>query len=151
MSIKQYVVFKLGKESFGVDIEAVNEITDCKELNKIPNAPYYFEGITNLRGEVIPLINLKKKFNIEDLTKNVKERVIVTSISNKKIGFIVDDASETVTIDEKDIDPPSVLISNDGTEYIHGIGKLENRLLIILNLEKILSPKEREQALSVEI
>ncbi len=99
----------------------------------------------NLRGDVIPIINLKKRFHIEDNGVTSETRIIVVNIDGKKTGFIVDSASEVLTIDEKDIDPPSSIITGNERQFITGIGKVEERILIILDLEKILSEEQKKE------
>lgn len=142
---KQYVVFKLENESYAVDIKNVSEITELKESTKVPNAPNFVDGIINLRGNVIPIINLKKRFNIEDGKLSKETRIIVVNINDKKTGFVVDAASEVLTINEKDIDPPSNIITGEDRQFIIGIGKVKERILIILDLEKILSEEQKQE------
>ena len=147
MSNKQYVVFKLSNESYAVDIMNVSEITEPKKNTKVPNAPDFVDGIINLRGEVIPIIDLKKRFDIvlKDNNTYKDKRIIVVNMDDKKIGFIVDTASEVLTINENDIDPPSNIIAGDDRQFITGIGKVEERILIILDLEKILSEEQKQE------
>lgn len=143
MSVKQLVIFKLGNEEYGIDISKVNEISQFKESNKIPNSPDFISGIINLRGDIIPMIDLKIKFNICTGSKTDR-RVIVTNIKEKKVGFVVDEASEVLSIMENDIDPPPELISREERQYITGIGKLKDRIIIILDLEKILTNEQKK-------
>lgn len=145
MNAKQYVVFKLANESYAVDIMNVSEITEPKQSTKVPNAPDFVEGIINLRGEVIPIIDLKKRFDIENNSKSTDKRIIVVNIENKNVGFMVDAADEVLTIDEKDIDPPSNIITKSDRQFITGIGKVGDRILIILDLVKILSENQIQQ------
>lgn len=144
MSEMQLVIFSLGKEEYGVDIMQVKEIVTYKEPVKVPNTPQFVEGIINLRGEIIPIVNLKKRFNIPGEDIGDQTRVIVMSIDSKKVGFIVDDASEVITINNENIEPAPEIVAGIDRRYITGIGKVEERILIILDLDKLFSEKEQE-------
>lgn len=146
MSEKQYVVFKLGKEKYGIDIMNVKEIGPYQESVRVPNTPDFIEGIINFRGKVIPIINLKKRFKLEDKGITNDTRIIIINLEQKQVGFVVDEASQTVRLDDKDIDPTPEIISSVDRRYITGVGKLgENRLLILIDLEKVLSDEEKEK------
>lgn len=152
MAENQYVVFKLGKGEFGIDIMNVKEIGPYEESISIPNTPDFIEGIINNRGNVIPIVNLKKRFLLGELEVTKDTRVIVISLGEKEVGFIVDGASETVRINEDQIDPPPSYIAGVDKKYITGVGKLnEKRLLILIDLEKILSSNEVEEIKSLEV
>lgn len=144
MAENKYVIFKLNKEEYGVDIMTVKEVSEVKESIKVPNTPYFVDGIINIRGDITPIINLKKRFNILEDEK-VKEgaRIIVVNIQNKLVGFLVDDASQVLAIDEKNIDPAPEIIAGVDKMYMQGIGKLEDRMIIILDLEKVLNEDEK--------
>lgn len=151
MSEKQYVVFKLGKEEYGIDIMNVREIIQYQESIKVPNSPKFIEGIINYRGKVIPIICLKKKFGIEDSLRDGNTRIIVINLNEKQIGFIVDEASQTVRIDDDNIDPTPDIIVGIERRYITGVGKLGDRLIILIDLEKVLTDEEREKVELLEI
>lgn len=144
MAERKYVIFKLNKEEYGVDIMTVKEVSEVKEAIKVPNTPYFVDGIINIRGDITPIINLKKRFNIEDDEK-VKDgsRIIVVSLKNKLVGFLVDDASQVLAIDEKNIDPAPELVAGADKMYVEGIGKISDRMVIILDLEKVLNEEEK--------
>ncbi|SHJ54315.1 chemotaxis protein CheW [Tepidibacter formicigenes] len=145
MAEKKYVIFKLNKEEYGVDIMTVKEVSEVRETIKVPNTPQFVDGIINIRGDITPIINLKKRFNIEENNESIEgARIIVVSIKDKMVGFIVDDTSQVLSIDEKNIDPAPELIAGVDKTYIQGIGKLEDRIVIILDLEKILSENEKD-------
>lgn len=146
---KQYVVFKLGREEYGIDIAFVNEISEFKESNQIPNTPYFIDGVINLRGEIVPIINLKKKFNITDDEISQSKRILVVNIIDKKVGLIVDQASEVSSIKEENLELPPDIICGEDRKYISKIGKLENRIIIILDSEKILKKDETSQLIEV--
>lgn len=152
MAENQYVVFKLGKGEFGIDIMNVKEIGPYEESISIPNTPDFIEGVINYRGNVIPIVNLKKRFLLGELEVTKDTRVIVISLGEKEIGFIVDGASETVRINDEQIDPPPSYIGGVDKKYITGVGKLdEKRLLILIDLEKILSPNEVEEIQELQV
>lgn len=150
MSEIQFIIFKLGQEEYGVNIVQVQEIGDYAEPVHVPNTPDFVEGVMNLRGEIIPIVNLKKKFNlpVEELTENA--RTMVINVGSKRIGFTVDDASEVLALDESSIDPaPEIIVGND-KKYIVGIGKLKDRILIMLDLNALFSNDEKQQIEAIE-
>jgi purine-binding chemotaxis protein CheW len=152
MAENQYVVFKLGKGEFGIDIMNVKEIGPYEESISIPNTPDFIEGVINYRGNVIPIVNLKKRFLLGELEVTKDTRVIVISLGEKEIGFIVDGASETVRINDEQIDLPPSYIGGVDKKYITGVGKLDaKRLLILIDLEKILSPDEVEEIQELQV
>lgn len=152
MAEKQYVVFKLGKGEFGIDIMNVKEIGPYEESISLPNTPEFIEGIINYRGNVIPVINLKKRLSIGELEITKDTRIIVINLENKEIGFIVDEASQTMRLDDDQIDPTPSYVKGIDKRYITGVGKIdEKRLLILIDLEKILTDEEIEEFKSFEV
>ncbi|WP_069649828.1 chemotaxis protein CheW [Caloranaerobacter ferrireducens] len=144
MAEKQYVIFKLNQEEYGIEISNVKEITDYKEGIKVPNASGFVDGVINLRGDVVPIINLKKRFNL-DITKIEKNsRIIITNINEKLVGFVVDDASQVLTINDDDVESPPELILNGNRQFITGIGKVDDEIIIILNFKEALSEEEKQ-------
>lgn len=145
MAELQFVVFKLGREEYGVNIMQVQEIGPYQEPVKVPNTPDFVEGVMNLRGSVIPVLSLKKRFNIpgQELTENT--RSIVINFGSKQIAFIVDDASEVLTLDTAEIQETPEIIAGVDRKYITGIGKKGDRLLIILDLSFLLDEREQIQ------
>lgn len=151
MSENQYVVFKLGKEEFGIDIMNVQEIIPYEESIHVPDTPDFIEGIINYRGNVIPIINLKKRFKLETKENTEDTRIIVINLDEKEVGFIVDEASQTLRLDQDEIDSAPEIITGIDKRYIIGVGKIdESRLLILLDLEKILTQDEIEEIESLE-
>ena len=134
----QLVTFKLGNEEFGLDILKVKEIIKPVAITKMPNSPYYVEGVINLRGEVIPVINLRKRLNLAENEQNSKTRIIVIETNKKTTGFIVDEVNEVLRIPENIMEATPELVSGVDSEYIIGVGKLDDRLLIHMDIEKIL-------------
>lgn len=150
MSEKQYVIFNLGSEQYGVDIMKVKEISEFKESTKVPSSPYFIDGIINLRGEIIPIVNLKKRFNIDNNDVNSDTRILVINLNNKNVGFVVDEASQVLRINDDDIDPAPEIIAGIDRQYITGVGKVEEKIIILLDLEKILTDKEKIQLKEME-
>lgn len=151
MSENQYVIFKLGKEEYGIDIMNVSEIVQYQESVKVPNSPVFIEGIINYRGKVIPIVCLKKKFKMESSINDANTRIIVININDRQIGFLVDEASQTVRIDDSDIDPTPDIITGIERKYITGVGKVDNRLIILINLEKVLTDDDKEKIEMLEV
>ncbi|HDM76955.1 MAG TPA: purine-binding chemotaxis protein CheW [Deltaproteobacteria bacterium] len=146
--IKQLVSFILGKEEFGVDILMVQEIIRLATITPIPNAPEFIEGVINLRGKVIPISDLRKRLKItKEEVKNAKHtRILVIEIDGNVTGFIVDAVSEVLKIPINRIEPPpEIIVSSIDSEYISGVIKLEENLLILLDFKKILRIDERDK------
>lgn len=136
--ILQLVTFKLGDEEYGIDILRVQEINRMTEITTIPKAPFSVEGVINLRGKVIPVVNLRKKFGLGMKEVDYQSRIIVVDVGTT-VGLIVDSVSEVLRVSSETIEPPPPVTGGIGTEYIMGIGKLEDRLIIILDVHKLLS------------
>ncbi len=135
----QLVVFNIGREEFGVEIMRVQEIIRMINITRIPQAPEYIRGIINLRGRIIVVLNLNVIMGMETKEQDENTRIIVANIDETVMGFIVDSVSEVIRLPEKNVEPaPAVIASKIGTEYVRGVGKMEDRLLILLDLDKIL-------------
>lgn len=145
MTDKQYVVFKLGKEEYGIFIMNVREIVPHQESIKVPNVPGFVSGIINYRGTVIPIIDLKKRFNLSDSEVDGNTRIIVINLNERQVGFIVDEASQTVKLEDSEIDPTPDIVAGVDRKYITGVGKLDNRLIILIDLEKVLTEEEKSE------
>lgn len=141
---EQLVVFRLANEFYGVDIGAVNTIIRMQEITEIPQTPVFVEGVINLRGSIIPVIDLRKRFAlpVEEMSK--ASRIVVVESSGQMIGMIVDAVAETLRLPLSDIEPPSPVIASIDAEYLRGVGKQENRLVILLDLERVLTMREME-------
>ncbi len=138
----QLVSFKIGSEEFGVDILKVQEIIRMVEITQVPQAPSYVEGVINLRGRVIPIIDLRKRLNLELREMDKNTRIVVVDIGGNIMGMIVDSVSEVLRLPSKTIEPPPDLVSGIDSDHISGVAKLEDRLLIFLDLSKIVSSGE---------
>ncbi|TZE83584.1 chemotaxis protein CheW [Calorimonas adulescens] len=143
MSERQVVVFKLQGEEYCIDIMKVMEIIRMQEIVKLPDTPDFVEGVVNLRGKIIPVIDLKKRFHLEGKEISEETRIIITDTDGKTVGFIVDNVTEVLRLNEDDIEPINTDVVGIDKDYIAGIGKLENRLLILLDLNKVLTKEEK--------
>lgn len=138
----QLVSFKIGDEEFGVDILSVQEINRMSQITKVPNTPEFIEGVINLRGRIIPVIDLRVKLGMIRKEHSKNTRIVVVELKGQTIGFIVDEVSEVLRIPKEITEAPPDMVGGVNSDYITSIGKLEDRLLILLDLEKILSTSE---------
>ncbi|WP_073089759.1 chemotaxis protein CheW [Thermosyntropha lipolytica] len=133
MAEKQFVVFKLGDEYYGFDILNIQEITRYQKPTLLPNMPDYMEGIINLRGNIIPVINLRKKFNMHEGQVTEESRIIVADVHQQKIGILVDAVSRVAKINEEEIEAYQETDLDYKARYISGLAKKENEIIILLN------------------
>ena len=141
----QLVSFKIGNEEFGINILIVQEIIKTVQITKVPNAPVFVEGIINLRGRVIPVIDLRTRLNLEKKPQDKDTRIIVMEINTKTVGFIVDEVNEVLRIPKSITEPPPSMVTGINSEFITAVGKLEDRLITLIDLEKVLSADEKSQ------
>ncbi|MCH5289195.1 MAG: chemotaxis protein CheW [Treponema sp.] len=149
----QQVTFQLGEEIYGVDIMDVKEIVKVTPVRPIPNAPYYVEGIFNLRSEIIPVINLHRRFGIKKMAVDedgmeFEGGFIILNIDGMKAGIVIDRVARVVTIEKDEIKPPPQMISGIGTEYISGVVRRDSSYLIMLDIRKIFSAKELQKIMN---
>ncbi len=142
----QLVNFTLNGEEFGVDILQVEDIIRNLKITCIPDTPDYVKGIVNLRGYIIPVIDLRLKLGIAAAEYNLSTRIIVAEIEEKKVGFIVDSVNEVLRIDGKITEAPPHLIAGEKTKYIKAVAKYENRLITLIDIQKVLSNDEKYYA-----
>ena len=138
----QLVGFRIGKETFGVPIGLVHEIVRVPEITSVPDAPTYVEGVINLRGKIISIVDLRKRFGESRIEPSRKNRILVAEIQNKMVGLIVDAASEVIRISEAEIEAPPEVFEDSELRYVTGVGKLNGRLVILVDLTKILQKGE---------
>ena len=138
----QLVSFNIGDEEFGVDILKVQEINRMVQVTRVPNTPDYVLGVINLRGKVIPIIDMRSRLGMKHKEFDKDTRIVVVEIESKVIGFVVDAVSEVIRINKSITEPPPPMVAGIDSEYITAIGKLEDRLLILLDLRKILTTEE---------
>ena len=152
----QLVTFQLGQELYGVDIMDVKEIVKIQNIRPIPNAPYYVEGIFNLRSEIIPVISLHKRFRIEQIERTDEDEedqggFIILNIDGIKIGIIIDRIERVVQVKNEEIKPPPQMLTGIGTEYIHGVIRQENGYLIILDIRRAFNPKDLQKLVGADV
>ncbi len=139
------MVFRLGDEEFGAPIQQVQEILRMVEITRVPRAPQFIEGVINLRGKVMPVLDLRQRFDLPLNTPVGQQRIMEVEIENQVLGMIVDSVTEVISVPLDAIEPPPPMIADIGGEYLNGIAKLRNRIIILLNFEKILSQQETQQ------
>jgi purine-binding chemotaxis protein CheW len=139
---QQLVVFTLGNESYAVDINTVKEIIQLQPVTKLPGTPPSVEGVINLRGNVIPIIDLRKRFEMDQVERSKDTRIVVVSCGNSSVGVIVDSVAQVLRIPLESIEPASNVFSDEQVEYLLGIVKLTNRLIILLDMDRILTSQE---------
>jgi purine-binding chemotaxis protein CheW len=138
----QVVGFRIGNETYGVRIAAVREIVRVPEITSVPNAPEIIEGVINLRGKIIPVMDLRKRFGLAEIVTDKKNRILVVDLENKLLGLIVNSASEVLKISPSDIEAPSTVFAEGESSYVTGVGKLKGRLIILLDINKLLHRPE---------
>ncbi|MDP4115433.1 MAG: chemotaxis protein CheW [Bacteroidota bacterium] len=144
----QLVSFKIGNEEFGIDILKVQEINKMVPITKMPNTPEFIEGVINLRGRIIPVVDMRIRLGLGKQQHNKSTRIIVVDIEGKTIGFVVDAVSEVLRIPASITEAPPELTSGINSDFITAVGKLDDRLLILLDLDKVLKTSEKELILS---
>ena len=138
----QLVAFKLLDEEYGVSILNVQEIRDMTDITRVPYAPDYIKGVINLRGSVLPVIDLKKRIGLADAPYTPKTRIIIMKLQDISIGMIVDAVTEVLTVDGNHAAPPKSISNDARNKYINGIGNVDGRLVIMLNLDEIVDLPE---------
>ncbi|NLU09623.1 MAG: chemotaxis protein CheW [Tepidanaerobacter acetatoxydans] len=144
-NIRQFVEFKLGDEDYGIDILQVKTIERMMPITRVPKAPQFVEGVINLRGEIVPVIDLKKRFDLPLSEITDSTRIIIVSIDDITVGMIVDSATEVIQLSQDDIEPAPPITGSIDANYLDGVGKIDGRLLILLNVAKLLKPQEIDQ------
>jgi purine-binding chemotaxis protein CheW len=139
----QLVVFSLANEEYGVAIGQVQEIIRPQGITRIPGMPTFIEGVINLRGKIIPIIDLRDRFGLAQKEADSNTRVVVAEVSSQTVGLVVDSVSEVLRLANDAIDPLPPTITNIDGEYLKGVGKLDRRLIILLDLEKVLTDLEK--------
>ena len=141
---RQLVVFDLSGEAYGVSIATVREIIRMQTITYVPDTPDFVEGVINLRGKVNPVVDLRKRFDLNVTSETDDSRIVVVDIGGEDIGVIVDAVTEVLRISENAVEPTSALMTTEDSYYIEGVAKLGDRLLILLDLERVLTAEERE-------
>jgi len=147
---KQLVIFELGKEYFGIDIAIVEGIIKMQEITRMPKCPDFVEGLINLRGSVLPVIDLQKRFGIPVQEYNHATRIVNVNLGDLKIGMIVTAVSEVLTIDDSVIEPAPPIVTTVNSNFISGIARVDSRLIILLDMNQVLNCQEKTQAMALE-
>ena len=134
----QLVGFRIGGETYGVQIAAVREIVRVPQITAVPNAPEPIEGVINLRGKIVPVMDLRKCFGSSEVQPDKKNRILVVELENKLLGLIVSSASEVLKIPPSEIEPAGTVFAEDESNYVTGVGKLKGRLIILLDIARLL-------------
>jgi purine-binding chemotaxis protein CheW len=149
----QLVSFQLGEELYGVNIMDVKEIVRVQDIRPIPNAPYYVEGIFNLRSEIIPIISLHKRFHLKKAQMEEGDEYlggfIIINIDGNKLGIIIDRIARVVMVQQSEIQPPPQMLTGIGAEYITGVVRQDNAYLIMLDIRRLFNPKELQKLTSL--
>jgi purine-binding chemotaxis protein CheW len=148
---KKVIVFALGSEEYGVEVEKVRTIERMQPMTRVPKAPEFIKGVINLRGVVIPILDLRSRFGLDYVDYTDNTRIIIVSEGDFEVGFIVDSANDVIDLDTDNIDNPPEIVGGIKAKYLDGIARVgENRLLVLLNLEQVLEKNELQQLERIE-
>ncbi|MFT8351411.1 chemotaxis protein CheW [Clostridium saccharoperbutylacetonicum] len=149
----KYLIFSIGNECYGIDIKYVTEIIGIEPITAVPELPNYIKGVINLRGKIIPVMDVRLRFKKEQKEYDDRTCIVVVEIGNVNIGLIIDRVLEVVNIDESNISPPPKINSNkdNANKYIKGIGKIQNEVRLLIDCHKLLEEDEIEEIKSVEL
>lgn len=139
---KKVIVFQLNKEEYAVSVKQVGSIERMQPITRVPQTADFVKGVINLRGVVTPIIDLRTRFGIEPIEVQESTRIIIVNINDMEVGLIVDSANDVIDIPESSVEPAPELVGTVDVDYIEGVAKLENRLLILLDLQKVLSHED---------
>ena len=142
--VRQFVSFRLGKEEYGIPILRVQEIIRFEALTRVPQSADYIEGVLNLRGQIIPVVDLRRRFGLPSLDRNSSTRIIVVEIDQARFGILVDSVNEVRSIASDEIDPAPPLGGQIDAEYIEGMAKLDQGLVILLDIDSVFRTEEKK-------
>ncbi len=138
---KQYIILRFDSEQYGIDISYIDNIVRLQTITRVPHSQPYFLGIINLRGEIIPVMSMRRKFELEDVENTGKTRILIIKVDNAKIGVLVDEVREVVTLCDEDIEK---LTSDDSRAYLTGVGKYNDTLISLINISGLVSDIDNE-------
>lgn len=144
MESNQIVVFKVGKEEYGIDIMRVLEIIDYREITLLPEVPDYIEGIVNIRSDIYPIINLRKRFRLKEQTTNVEAKIILMNLEELQVGVVVDDVCEILAINENIVEKTPKMLTRYESKYITGVTKQDDRMILLLDIDLLISEDDQE-------
>lgn len=142
---EQLVIFTLANETYGIAISTVNEIIRMQAITEVPRTPDFVEGVINLRGRIVPVIDLRKRFGLEAAEETQASRIMVVEMQDLVVGMIVDSVSEVLRLPADSIEPTPPMVSGVDAAYLRGVGKRDDRLIILLDIEKVLFTNEQEE------
>ena len=148
--LRQFISFSVGEEEYGLELLRVKEVIRVHEITWLPKAPSFVKGIINLRGDVVPILDLRDKFGLESHEDTAQTRVIVVEVERRLMGMVVDSASQVVRIPVDQIDPPPSVLGGFSQDLITGVGKREDKLVILLNPDAILTMEEKVALSSID-
>lgn len=140
----QLVVFELAKEFYGINIAVVESIIKMQSITQLPQTPAYIKGVTNLRGTVLPVIDLRTRFGLESQPDTRQTRVIIVTMGSIKVGLMVDGVSEVMRVSDESIEPLPPMVNSINADFLKGIARLEDHLIILLDVERVLGFQEQE-------
>ncbi|GED29035.1 MULTISPECIES: chemotaxis protein CheW [Brevibacillus] len=144
------IVFRLKDEEYGVEVGQVKSIEKLEHITRVPRTPKFVKGVINLRGVVTPIIDLRNRFELEESVYSESTRIIIVAVGELEVGLIVDAANDVIDIAVDAIEPPPEVVGGVEAAYLRGVAKLDKRLLILLNLDKVLSTEEIKQLDAIE-
>lgn len=150
-SERQIVVFSLGTESYGVDIASVREIIVMQRITPVPRTPEFVQGIINLRGRVIPVLDLRKHFGFDVKSPDEDQRIVVTDVDGEIVGIVVDSVFSVMRVPDSAIEPPSPMVTGPEAQYLVGIAKTEDKLIILLDIAKIITDAEKRMLKEMDL
>lgn len=142
MTVQEYLIFRLGQEEYGIEILNVQEIRGCDKVTRVPNAPQFLIGVTNLRGVIVPIVDLRVRFNLPVSADDQDTVVIVLNLNARIIGIVVDGVADVLSLKSEQIKPTPDISAALSSRYLLGLGVIEQRMMILVNIEKLLSREE---------
>lgn len=147
---RQLVVFRLANDVYGIEIQAVREIIRIHDVTRVPNAPEFIEGVINLRGRICPVMDLRRRFGVDVADASSESRIVVVEIQGEDVGMIVDAVTEVLRVSGERVQPPSSVVTSAGTRVVEGIVNLGDRLIMLVDLDTLLSAEDRAAVVSME-
>lgn len=141
----KYLTFYLADEEFGIEIQHVTEIIGIQQITEVPEMPSYVRGVINLRGKVIPVMDVRLRFGLPARDYDERTCIVVVNIDDKSVGLVVDQVSEVADIAEGQVEPPPYLSKGHGSSYIRGMGKINDKVKILLDVNRLLYDEELER------
>ena len=141
---EQLVVFELANEAYGIDINRVQSIIRMQEITVVPGTPSFIEGIINLRGSIVPVVDLRRRFGLPMAPEDLEAVIVIVELDGMEVGMIVDKVTDVTKVHEESIEPPSPLLASIDTAYLRGIAKLEKRMVILLDLSRVFTTEEQQ-------